>query len=88
MDYPGYRARGWLVGSGPVEAACERVVGRRMKGGGVRWGEAGADAVGHPRARFRREETRWDADRATPARTYGHGKLPTPKTLTPLASPR
>ena len=32
MDYPTYRARGWMIGSGPVEAACKLVVGQRLKG--------------------------------------------------------
>jgi hypothetical protein len=61
MDYPSYRARGWLIGSGPVEAACKQVVGQRMKGSGMRWGEAGADAVCHLRALFRSEKGQWDA---------------------------
>lgn len=61
MDYPSYRAKGWLIGSGPVEAACKQVVGQRMKGSGMRWGESGADAVCHLRALFRSEKTQWDA---------------------------
>lgn len=61
MDYPSYRAKGWLIGSGPVEAACKQVVGQRMKGSGMRWGEAGADAVCHRRALFRSEKGQWDA---------------------------
>ena len=61
MDYPTYRARGWLIGSGPVEAACKQVVGARLKGSGMRWGEAGADAVCHLRALFRSEKGQWDA---------------------------
>ncbi len=61
MDYPGYRAKGWLIGSGPVEAACKQVVGQRLKGTGMRWGEAGADAVCHLRALFRSERGQWDA---------------------------
>jgi hypothetical protein len=61
MDYPRYRARGWLIGSGPVESACKQVVGQRMKGSGMRWGEAGADAVCHLRALFRSEKGQWDA---------------------------
>lgn len=60
MDYPSYRAKGWLIGSGPVEAACKQVVGQRMKGSGMRWGEAGADAVCHLRALFRSEKIQWD----------------------------
>lgn len=61
MDYPTYRARGWLIGSGPVEAACKQVVGQRLKGTGMRWSEAGADAVCHLRALFRSEKGQWDA---------------------------
>jgi hypothetical protein len=61
MDYPSYRAKGWLIGSGPVEAACKQVVGQRLKGSGMRWGEAGADAICHLRALFRSEKGQWDA---------------------------
>lgn len=61
MDYPSYRAKGWLIGSGPVEAACKQVVGQRLKGTGMRWGEPGADAVCHLRALFRSEKGQWDA---------------------------
>jgi len=65
MDYPTYRAKGWLIGSGPVEAACKQVVNQRLKGTGMRWGEAGADAVCHLRALFRSEKGQWDACWAT-----------------------
>jgi len=61
MDYPRYQANGWLIGSGPVEAACKAVVGQRLQGGGMRWGEAGADAVGQLRALFKSEKGQWDA---------------------------
>jgi hypothetical protein len=61
MDYPSYRTKGWLIGSGPVESACKQVVGQRMKGSGMRWGETGADAVCHLRALFRSEENQWGA---------------------------
>lgn len=60
MGYPSYRPKGWSIGSGPVEAACEQVVGQRLKGTGMRWGEAGADGVGHLRALFRGENGQWD----------------------------
>ena len=61
MDYPTYRAKGWMIGSGPVEAACKQVVNQRLKVTGARWSEAGADAVCHLRALFRSERGQWDA---------------------------
>jgi hypothetical protein len=61
MDYPRYRARGWQIGSGPMESACKTVIGMRMKQGGMRWGTDGADKVGHTRALFRSEKGQWDA---------------------------
>jgi hypothetical protein len=61
MDYPSYVARGWQIGSGPVESACKTVVGQRLKGGGMRWGEDGADAVCHLRALFRSADRQWEA---------------------------
>jgi hypothetical protein len=67
MDYPRYQANGWLIGSGHVEAACKAVVGQRLKGNGMRWSEAGADAVCHLRALFKSEPGQWDAYWATAA---------------------
>lgn len=67
MDYPSYRSKGWLIGSGPVESACKQVVGQRMKGSGMRWSEAGAEAICHLRALFRSEKGQWDAYWATAA---------------------
>ena len=61
MDYPIYQAKGWAIGSGPVEAACKTVIGKRMKGGGMRWGEDGADEMSHLRALFCSGEEQWDA---------------------------
>lgn len=61
MDYPTYIANGWQIGSGPVESACKTVVGNRLKGGGMRWGEQGTDAVAHLRALYLSEPACWDA---------------------------
>ena len=61
MDYPSYVAKGWQIGSGPVESACKTVVGQRLKGGGMRWGADGADAVCHLRALFRSADGQWEA---------------------------
>ncbi len=61
MDYPTYEANGWYIGSGAVESACKTVVGQRLKGSGMRWGEAGAHAVCHVRALYRSESGQWTA---------------------------
>jgi hypothetical protein len=61
MDYPRYQAEGWLIGSGHVEAACKAVVGQRLKGSGMRWGEEGADALCQLRALFKSEAGQWEA---------------------------
>jgi hypothetical protein len=52
MQYAEYRAKGFWVGSGQAESACKRIVTARLKGTGMRWSEAGAQAVGHLRALF------------------------------------
>jgi hypothetical protein len=61
MEYPEYLAEGWQIGSGVVESACKTVVGQRLKGAGLRWGEDGAHAVCHVRALYRSEKGQWDA---------------------------
>lgn len=61
MDYPAYLSKGWQIGSGPVERACKRVVGQRLKGAGMRWGESGSDSVCHLRALFLSDDDQWDA---------------------------
>jgi hypothetical protein len=61
MDYPTYVSKGWAIGSGPIESACKTVIGKRMKNGGMRWGEDGADQMCHLRALFASGEEQWDA---------------------------
>lgn len=41
MDYAVYRAKGYFIGSGVVEAACKTVVGQRFKGSGMHWSQKG-----------------------------------------------
>jgi len=60
-DYPTYLKQGWQIGSGAVESACKTVVNQRLCLGGMRWGEAGSDAVAHLRALYRSDEEQWDA---------------------------
>lgn len=45
MRYRQFREQGMMIGSGPVEAGCKVVVGQRLKRAGMRWTQAGADAV-------------------------------------------
>lgn len=59
-DYPGYRAAGWDIGSGPTEAGC-KVIGARMKGSGMRWCEDGAAQVAGLRALYESGPAYWDA---------------------------
>ena len=43
-DYPGFRDKGWQIGSGPTEAMC-KVLTYRLKGAGMRWDRQGAEPV-------------------------------------------
>ncbi len=44
-----------------MESACKTVIGERMKGGGMRWGPGGADAMSHLRAVFCSADDQWAA---------------------------
>jgi hypothetical protein len=67
MDYPRYLKHGWQIGSGAVESGCKTVVNQRLCLGGMRWGEAGSDAVVHLRALYRSDPDQWEAFWATAA---------------------
>jgi hypothetical protein len=45
MQYHHYRANGWFIGSGPVEAACKTIVAQRAKQAGMRWTITGLNPV-------------------------------------------
>jgi hypothetical protein len=45
MRYAELREKDLPIGSGPVEAACKTLVAQRMKQSGMRWGEAGGQAI-------------------------------------------
>ena len=53
MSYPALRLDGLPIGSGAIESAANHVVQRRMKRAGMRWSEAGGDAMLALRARSR-----------------------------------
>jgi hypothetical protein len=50
MYYRTFRAQGFHIGSGVVEAGCKSVVQARLKGTGMRWSREGAEAILHLRA--------------------------------------
>jgi hypothetical protein len=45
MRYDAFRAKGFFVGSGVVEAGCKTVIGTRLKASGMFWSEKGANAI-------------------------------------------
>jgi hypothetical protein len=61
MNYPEYLRNGWQIGSGSIESACKMVVNQRLGMGGMRWGEAGSNAVAHLRALYRSDADQWEA---------------------------
>lgn len=59
LDYPHYRSLGFPIGSGIIESACKIVLKQRESGGGMRWKEAGAQAIATLRALHR--SGKWQA---------------------------
>jgi hypothetical protein len=49
MRYAELKAKGFMIGSGVVEAACKTLVTQRLKQSGMRWSTGGAQAVLTPR---------------------------------------
>jgi hypothetical protein len=45
MRYDAYERQGLPIGSGAVESTCKQVVTARLKQAGMRWSEAGVDAM-------------------------------------------
>ena len=64
MQYHHYRANGWFIGSGPVEAACKTIVAQRAKQAGMRWTTNGLNPILTLRALTRsgRDPLIWDND--------------------------
>lgn len=49
MRYAELKSKGFMIGSGVVEAACKTLVSQRLKNSGMRWSAAGAQAILTPR---------------------------------------
>ena len=45
MQYGTFRAKGYFIGSGVVEAGCKTVIGGRCKQSGMFWSESGAQNI-------------------------------------------
>lgn len=45
MRYATFRANGWPIGSGPIEAACKTLIKTRMCRSGMRWTRAGGQHI-------------------------------------------
>lgn len=50
MDYPELEAKAVRIGTGPLESACKNVIGKRLKGRGMRWRVDNAQAMACLRA--------------------------------------
>jgi hypothetical protein len=45
MNYPQYRAAGWPIGSGAVEATCKHLIKERLRVTGARWKRKNIPAI-------------------------------------------
>lgn len=52
MDYPTYRAKGYMIGSGSMESGCKQIGFERLKIAGARWSEDGARKLAKARAAY------------------------------------
>jgi hypothetical protein len=88
MQYHHYRAQGWFIGSGPVEAACKTIVAQRAKQAGMRWTLAGLDPLLTLRTLTRsgRDHLIWNHDQPQTPDTPSVSSMTTNLTRTPSLS--
>ena len=72
MRYAWFRARGFFVGSGVVEAACRTIVGERLKKSGMKWTKDGANDIIALRCTYlsNSEEDYWEQRATAGAKTH------------------
>ena len=58
MHYATFRARGWPIGSGPIEAACKTLIKTRLCRSGMRWTRPGGQHILNLRVYVK--SNRWD----------------------------
>jgi hypothetical protein len=59
MNYPTYRAKGWPIGSGVIEAGVKQF-GKRVKGSEQFWNQSTVETILALRALWLSEDNRWD----------------------------
>ncbi|MDA8064071.1 MAG: hypothetical protein M0031_01015 [Thermaerobacter sp.] len=76
MDYAKFRAMGFCVGSGVVEAGCRTVIGQRFKCSGMFWSEQGANTLLALRCSIlsNRFDKVWQRIKATKDQGVAHGR--------------
>lgn len=67
MRYEDYRARGFFVGSGVIEAGCKSIIGQRLKQSGMEWSLNGANAIISLRCMMKSNRTQdfWESKAAS-----------------------
>lgn len=87
MRYDEYLRQGWPIGTGVIEGACRHLIKDRCEQSGMRWTEAGADAL--LRLRCVAVNGDWDAFQEYRIRrrqeTVYHGRGREPVSLEPIA---
>lgn len=70
MQYAAAREKGWMIGSGNVEATCKTVVAVRLKRSGARWKSKGAQPLLKVRALMASDWPVWERAFKAFADTY------------------
>jgi hypothetical protein len=83
MGYDLYLAQGWPIGTGVVEGACGHLVKDRMEQSGMRWTQAGAQAILDLRAV--RVNDNWDAYQRFRRHRQHQRSYNTPSMIIPMA---
>jgi hypothetical protein len=58
MLYGTYKAKGLMIGSGPIESAHRNIIQKRLKLSGQRWGKSGVQQIANLRVAHKSKE--WD----------------------------
>lgn len=70
LRYKTFREAGYHIGSGVAESGCKNVVQQRMKGPGMRWSHAGAEAQLHLCAHWKSVDGRDFSEYTAPTKAH------------------